>query len=856
MENCRPKIRYWIPEGMCEEEALRNDIRSLAARGFSGVEIVFQNLQTQCIPENRQYGSAHMLKMLSVLLDEIRKNNMRADLANGFQWPVSSMRIHDADDEAASFELTYGCAEVNESVSEISLPQPEHSHDEGSTELVAVTSYQKDDQGSLILSSYRDLTSSVDGHTVGLDSVCGNTAVFAFYQRPTAEKVGGRFYVVNHFNEAGALACAKDWRWLFEKIGTENADVIESFFCDSLEYHAEREWTRDFLQVFEERHGYSLIPYLAVLGFPDTYPASSFTGCHFDEVNEEEKAKRDYAETLTWMFTERHLKTLRECAHKIGKTIRCQVAYNKPLQEELSALYPDIPENESLGRASLDNLRLMSCAAHLERKRYSYEVCAEFMNAYGQTQKDILWWIKRAWMCGINAQVFHGASYSGQYTGEGSQAGWIAGTQWPGYEAFGKIVSNYWNRTLSEESMKNLLDMIGNVNKIASQRMMVDLLFLRDAYINNGKGSDGSHLIKDDGLLNRLGYTYEFISPKMLKHHNCIVSHGILDSEGSAYKALLIMDSEKMSDDTKNILEHLKQQGLPVLTYKSFESIPEILKQRNILPDVQYVSDILHAHYRYEDEDYYLFYNGNAVRFNPEKNAFASDTVCPNLAESELSGFSAQFRIDADADMMPVRWDAASGKTSALPIVREGKTLILDLDFEPDEMIIVRLIGQDDNAMTAEKKVTEVIPVSEWSAELYELIVKDHSLSFEDRQYRKLIQKDHCLSLIMDEIADLPEDFAGYAVYRTELPQVSDEVILHFGRTDDALLIKVNGNEIPAVSEFSTKADLTGMLSREKNEVEISVFTNLNNRLNQKKQKYGVYGPVFLERKEREHETV
>lgn len=856
MENCRPKIRYWVPEGMCEEDALRSDIRSLAARGFSAVEIVFQNLQNQHIPENRQYGSGYMVKMLSVLLDEIRKNQMRADLANGFQWPVSSMHIHEADDKAASYELTYGRIDVDESASEIRLPMPEQMREEGRMELIAVTSYQKDDQDNLILSSYRDLTSFVSGNTVPLNCVLGNTAVFAFWQRPTAEKVGDRFYVVNHFNEAGALACEKDWKWLLEKIGTENADVIDSFFCDSLEYHAEREWTDDFLSVFEERHGYSLIPYLAVLGFADTYPASPFTGCHFDEVNEEEKAKRDYAETLTWMYTERHLKTLRECARKLGKAIRTQAAYNKPLQEELSALYPDIPENESLGRASLDNLRLMSCAAHLERKRYSYEVCAEFMNAYGQTQKDIFWWIKRAWMCGINTQVFHGASYSGQYTGEGSQSGWIAGTQWPGYEAFGKIVSNYWNRTLSEKSMKNLLDMIGNVNTIASQRMMIDLLFLRDEYINNGKGSDGSHLIKDSGLLSRLGYTYEFISPGMLKHHNCIVKNGILDEEGSAYKALLIMEPEKLSDETKDILERLKQQGLPVLTYQSFESIPEILKQENILPDVQYESAVLHAHYRYESEDYYLFYNGNDVRLDPEKNAFVPQTVCPNLAETELSERSAQFRINADEDMIPLKWDPASGKTSALPFERDGRTMILDLDFDPDELIIVRLKRQDDHAVIIEKNVTEEMPVSEWSTELYELMVKENDLSFENRQYRKAAETDHCTSLMMDEIVDLPQDFAGYAVYRTELPQVRDEVILHLGRVDDAVLLTVNGHEIPVVSEFSTKADLTGMLNKEKNEIEITVYTNLNNRLNQRKQRYGIYGPVFLEIRRREHETV
>ena len=70
--------------------------------------------------------------------------------------------------------------------------------------------------------------------------------------------------------------------------------------------------------------------------------------------------------------------------------------------------------------------------------------CAEFGHGYGQTQEDMLWWIKRAAIAGCNAQVFHGASYCGDG---------VKGVGWPGWEAWNRFCSNNWNRTLSERSL-------------------------------------------------------------------------------------------------------------------------------------------------------------------------------------------------------------------------------------------------------------------------------------------------------------------------------------------------------------------------------------------------------------------
>ena len=50
-----------------------------------------------------------------------------------------------------------------------------------------------------------------------------------------------------------------------------------------------------------------------------------------------ELVNHDYLETLTQCYCENHLAVLEEMAHKFGKNIRYQVAYNKPVKGTVAA---------------------------------------------------------------------------------------------------------------------------------------------------------------------------------------------------------------------------------------------------------------------------------------------------------------------------------------------------------------------------------------------------------------------------------------------------------------------------------------------------------------------------------------
>ena len=56
----------------------------------------------------------------------------------------------------------------------------------------------------------------------------------------------------------------------------------------------------------------------------------------------------------------------------------------------------------------------------------------------------------------MNAQVLHGASYSGRCTGADPDNVLAKSALWPGYAGFGKYVSNNWNRTPDENHAKRM----------------------------------------------------------------------------------------------------------------------------------------------------------------------------------------------------------------------------------------------------------------------------------------------------------------------------------------------------------------------------------------------------------------
>ena len=882
-DTIRPRIRYWIPEAYVSEEGLRSDVRSFARRGFGGVEVVSCNFFGLSVPEECRWGSERFYDALRIICEEARACGLAVDIANGPQWPIAAPQIASADDPAALYELTFGAYEVNAGEVDglLSVPEPRVTHDEGTPVLEAACAYRLAAPGVLDEASYVDLLPSVQGDAIAwCPAGQGTWMVFAFWGQPACHKIWDRYYVIDHLSRAGAEASVAWWRETLLPALGEAADVVESFFCDSLEWKVSMDWTRGFADAFQQRFGYDLRRYLPVVGEARTYPKSDVPGFCFADEELARAVRRDYAAMLSHLYQEEHLRVLSEGAAALGKTVRYQVAYNKPLCEEDAAAFVAIPETESFNRPSLDNLRTMAGAAHLTRKeRISFEGAAEGGNGYGQTQGDLLWWLKRAAIAGVSAQVLHGAGYCGAY-GDG----WVPGLEGTGFEAFGTFVSNYWNRTLSERSMAEMCAAITRLNALRRLQPQVDLAFLRETYLNNGHGGDGSFHVRDGGLLESRGYSYEFLSPALLRHSNARVVDGVLDPEGAAYRALVVAGQEGLTTETLTRLAELAAAGLlifvvgdeqlrpyafgdvrsfeqwsaaceafllneNVLVMDTYRELVAALREQEIEPAVSYQSDrVFSAHVRDGEEELFLLYNGNRVAFGDDDKLVAS-TCVPALTSDSFE--AVQLEAELAGAGVPFRYDLATGKRYRLAYERSERGVRVTLPLEGDELCAVGLGNEAEaSALPAWSYNLSAQALGPWDVSLNELTPyeKPTELLWCFREVTSFKNLD--TPTWNDELPGSSEHFAGYAEWHCafDLQVVPTEARLRLPEWSDALTLDVNGAPVPVVAGFGHEVDVRDALRAGANDLTIRVYTNLRNRrvADQPAHRFGLNGAVEL----------
>lgn len=326
----RPKVRYWLPAAAVDDEDLRRELEGLAERGFGGVEVSSRMLFPFMLKSEDGWGGQNWDHVMEVIAKTTERLGMSMDVTNGPTWPISMPTVEQVDDPGASWELTYGCVACPASGSyEGKLPERRGRHEEGTPRLVAVMAYLEKEEKVLDKDSYLDLSRHVTGEGEEERLSCelppapegSRWLIFAFYLQPTAEKTNaGMYYVIDHFSEAGVKACERYWTPIMEKY--HNFPSMESFFCDSLEYHTCLEWTPDFLEEFKTRRGYDVLPYLPFLGGEGYFSGSDLPGYRLKEREVSEMINRDYLETLTRCFCENHLAGLERMAEKYGKTVR------------------------------------------------------------------------------------------------------------------------------------------------------------------------------------------------------------------------------------------------------------------------------------------------------------------------------------------------------------------------------------------------------------------------------------------------------------------------------------------------------------------------------------------------------
>lgn len=887
----RPKARYWMPHGVVSDLGIQKDVKDLYKRGFGSIEAVAmtRGLKDGFYTRENMWGSDLWLSKMNVLLSEAKKYNMTVDISNGPIWPIVDVTANKADDETTLYEVAYGLKilKAGEMYSG-EVPKPLVERSEGTKKLIAVSLYKITGEHEINFESYQALPLS-DAVSVSVPNEGENWAMFSFWERPAVHK-NGIFYVADHYSKKASKAIMDFWEHKIVPAFGENLSVCRSIFCDSLEFRTDLDWSRTFVQDFEARKGYSILPYLPVLGSEmesgkyiyneedekleksprcfSVYPPANISGYRFSDKALQHRVNFDYFEMLTHLYCENHVGYMQKRAEKMGLSVRYQVAYGRTLQTEASALYPAIPENEGLGACHLDRYRNMAGAAHIGRKKvYSFECAAEAFNSYGQTHEDILWWMKRAYAGGMNMQVLHGAHYCGYYDGEGNENGLGPGIDWPGFEGFTRRTwSNAWNRTLSAPEQKRVWDFFARCNFVLQNTAKTDVAVYSDTYLSRTpECADGKANFKDNNALNNSGYTYEFLSPALLLHENARVSNGVLDENGAAYKALVIHNEEFMSfaaaeriaefaaagllivftdiypdkcayNSDKKTDEELKSLiwSIPHLFVKSAEDVPKILKENGVLPDAEpSVPALLRPVHAVTDHaDFYYMYNANVFDLADEETRF------PNINKGKcMRPFDGAVTFKGSGDVYEI--DAFSGAVTRIAKDNGKGRQTAEISLAPDEAKLYAVMTENaakDAGMTfAEREEVTLagtaVPTG-WLLEINEILPPENKVG---TIYESVWRKKAIVSLSrLVPWCDISEDFertCGIGTYKAKfvLPKDFKKAELCLENVCDTYTVFVNGIMLEQGDPALRTTDITNAARSGENDLEISVSSLLQN---------------------------
>ena len=364
-----------------------------------------------------------------------------------------------------------------------------------------------------------------------------------------------RCYVPNYFSVDGVNAVANYW----------NANILNdselvsllrengsSIFEDSIELsHSSSFWTgammSDLTQIKGNDYTYSA-------QFPVVIAVNDSSKLSFNDTAMADKIKEDYNSVLGTLYEEEHSKPIRDFAATFGYTFRAQTYTLTGLDIPGAAATIDIPEGDNACKG--DGLRTLFGTKNLADKTYLSIEGVTGMGNNALNWEDVLTEVSQNYSDGVNHVILHGTPYSKTYNGYNSS--------WPGWLAFGNCFSDsYSYRQAYWDDAKGLTTFMAKTQAVLQTAdAKIDLAVLNDKStdfeLNSG---NGFQTLLDNG------YSYNILSGSLLKQNSAVVTNGVLDAEGAAYKALILNNITTISTATMNKLISYAQAGLPIYVY-------------------------------------------------------------------------------------------------------------------------------------------------------------------------------------------------------------------------------------------------------------------------------------------------
>lgn len=624
----------------------------------------------------------------------------------------------------------------------------------------------------------------------------GDYDLFAFYQYGTGESYKPAIspsYTINYLDQEGANALIDYWN---SNVLTDDVQELINgidecdMYMDSLELSTHgtnttgQLWCKDMEEQFEKRQGYSMEEMLPLLVL-----TSGRSGCfgeplayRYEPDKEEdvqyvENLRRDFCQTQTELYTENCMNVLSDWLHSKNMKLRAENSYGMRFEISEPAVALDYIETESMEFANeLDSHRGMAGAAHLLNKRMSSETGAWVSKNYVYNNEYYRQIFYMQYAAGIQKTVTHG--YSSEYGPEDR-------VKWPGYEGMSDEWSDRFNkRQPASQDYPELNAHLSRIQKALEQGVpQMDLAILRTdyaynnqltpgglmAFVQNGVYSNKAHnqdaYYWRDMELQNAGYTYDYFSPYLLTNENVTSADGLLNPDGAAYQAVILMEDELPYEAAEKLLQWAKD-GLPIVFVNNAseivanndvtkdntvaggttgsndgneEALAEIVKEMKTLSNVKTVEVESDAYEALQELGVYprVQYKEANTKLLPVMRS-AEDVDYLYLYHYM---YEDEEKYEGDVSLEgiyePYILDTWSGNVDKLQNVsyESGRTVI-HVDLAPGETMMLALKhseGERENAAEAKEK-TEESPAEEITENTEENITEDTTVSEETEE--------------------------------------------------------------------------------------------------------------------------
>lgn len=424
--DAKPFVRWWWGENSVVEEEIIRQIEAMHKAGIGGFEInpIALPTKTELSSPSLEWLSPEFNKMIKTAVDETKKRGMITDLIVGSGWPFGAEFLKPGQMTKRfyvnSIEVK-GPATFTKPMDELKVPLKIRDLYEGALKPKCIFIHLAPADISDIKQSV-DITDKIAGGKLTVDIPAGKHIIHVGLSQEAFTRVyggspGAKGPVLDHYNaEAVRSYLDKMSGSLGPALGGKMGPAVRAIFCDSIELSAAN-WTTDMPEVFKDRHGYDVLPYLPYIN--DRKPIEG-TDAFIDTLK---RVRYDWSKTMVSTFQDRFIKVYHKWCNDNGCLSRYQ-AYGLPWLMGMldSYLIPDIPETNNWVYTPLSTpdkhgflvwTKYCSSAGHIKgRKIISSEAMTNTTDVFKTTLDRIKAADDMNFIMGVNHSVLHGYTYS------------------------------------------------------------------------------------------------------------------------------------------------------------------------------------------------------------------------------------------------------------------------------------------------------------------------------------------------------------------------------------------------------------------------------------------------------------